>query len=101
MVQGCATRWSLGAGLRGNGEKMTLSISSLFLHVLILSPFPTSKLVTFCCKMLDTARLSRMSQKSQHTRYEEIILGRISCEEAPQVVPAWFAVHSVLTFVAQ
>ena len=21
-MQGCATRWSLGAGLRGNGEKM-------------------------------------------------------------------------------
>ena len=26
--------------------------------------------------------------KSQQTRYEEIILGRIRCEEAPQVVPA-------------
>ena len=23
-------------------------------------------------------------------RYEEIILGQISCEEAPQVVPAWY-----------
>ena len=39
--------------------------------------------------MLNTALLSRMSQKSQHTRYEEIILGRILCEEAPQVVTAW------------
>ena len=29
-----------------------------------------------------------MSQKSQHTRYEEIILDRTCCEEAPQVVPA-------------
>ena len=27
--------------------------------------------------------------KTEHTRYEEIILGRIRCEEAPQVVPAW------------
>ena len=67
----------------------SLSISSLFLHFLILSPFPTSKCVTFCCKMLNTALLSRMSQKSQHTRYEEIILGRTCCEEAPQFVPAW------------
>ena len=22
LAQGCATRWSLGAGLRGNGERM-------------------------------------------------------------------------------
>ena len=29
-----------------------------------------------------------MSQKSYHTRYEEIILGRIRCDEAPQVIPA-------------
>ena len=27
--------------------------------------------------------------KTEHTRYEEIILGRILCEEAPQVVTAW------------
>ena len=45
----------------------SLSISSLFLHFLPLFPFPTSKCVTFCCKMLNTALLSRMSQKSQHT----------------------------------
>ena len=37
-----------------------------------------------------------MSQKSEHTRYEEIILGRISCEEAPQVVPA--CRHSFITW---
>ena len=67
----------------------SLSISSLFLHFLPLFPFPTSKCITFCCKMLNTALLSRMSQKSQHTRYEEIILGRTCCEEAPQFVPAW------------
>ena len=67
----------------------SLSISSLFLHFLPLFPFPTSKCITFCCKMLNTALLSRMSQKSQHTRYEEIILGRTCCEEAPQFVSAW------------
>merc|ERR1711952_583169 len=38
--------------------------------------------------MLNTALLSRMSQKSQHMRYEVIILGRTCCEEAPQFVPA-------------
>ena len=70
----------------------SLSISSLFLHFLPLFPFPTSKCITFCCKMLNTALLSRMSQKSQHTRYEEIILGRTCCEEAPQFVPACFHV---------
>ena len=71
----------------------SLSISSLFLHFLPLFPFPTSKCITFCCKMLNTALLSRMSQKSQHTRYEEIILGRTCCEEAPQFVPAWYKIN--------
>ena len=73
----------------------SLSISSLFLHFLPLFPFPTSKCITFCCKMLNTALLSRMSQKSQHTRYEEIILGRTCCEEAPQFVPAWVGYHLI------
>ena len=65
-----------------------LSISSFSLHFLPLFPFPTSKCITFCCKMLNTALLSRISQKSQHTRYEEIILGRTCCEEAPHFVPS-------------
>ena len=73
----------------------SLSISSLFLHFLPLFPFPTSKCITFCCKMLNTALLSRMSQKSQHTRYEEIILGRTCCEEAPQFVPTWLQLWQV------
>ena len=30
-----------------------------------------------------------MSQKAYHMRYEKIILGRIRCEKAPQVVRAW------------
>ena len=44
--------------------------------------------------MLNTALLLRMSQKSQHTRYEEIILGQTCCEEAPQFVPACARVSS-------
>ena len=35
------------------------------------------------------ALLSRILQKHYHTRYEKIILGRIRCEKAPQVVRAW------------
>ena len=34
--------------------------------------------------------------KTEHTRYEEIILGRILCEEAPQVVSAWCSLLSFL-----
>ena len=34
--------------------------------------------------------------KTEHTRYEEIILGRILCEEAPQVVSAWRSVTFTL-----
>ena len=79
----------------GSGERMTLYISSFSLHFLPLSPFPTSKFVTFCRKMLNTALLSRMSQKSEHTRYEKIILGRICCEEASQIVPA--CTHTTFT----
>ena len=52
--------------------------------------------------MLNTALLSQMSQKTWHMRYEEIILGRIRCEEAPQVVPAWHRPKKIYTriFVA-
>ena len=32
--------------------------------------------------------------KTEHTRYEEIILGRILCEEAPQVVTACWSIIS-------
>ena len=77
--QGCTNLCSLAAGLRGNEERMRKwrgngeemerewgngeTISSFFLYILPLYPFPISKLVTFCRKMLNTAFLSRMSQK--------------------------------------
>ena len=38
--------------------------------------------------MLNKPLLLQMSQKTQHTRNEKIILGRIRCEKAPQVVSA-------------
>ena len=77
--QGCTNRGILAAGLRengermrkwrGNGERSTLYISSFSLYFLPLYPFPISKNVTFCRKMLYTALLSRMSQKL-NIRYE-------------------------------
>ena len=67
-------------------ERGSLYNSSFFLYFLPLYPFPISKIVSFCCKMLNTALLSRISQKKTwHMRYEKIILG---CEKAPQVVGA-------------
>ena len=57
-----------------------------------LHPFPISKIVSFCRKMLKRALLSRMSQKTYHMRYEKIFLGRIRCEKAAQVVPACFVI---------
>ena len=59
----------------GNKERSTLYISS----------FPISTIVSFCRKMLNMAPLSLMSQKNLH---EKIILGRIRCEKASQVVTA-------------
>ena len=73
---------------QGNGERFILYISSFSLFFLPFYPFPKSTIVSFCCKMLNTAILSRMSQKTYYTGYEKIILGRIRCENAPQVVPA-------------
>ena len=81
---------------RGNGGRMRKWREFHSLHFLILSLFPPSLLIsyikisciTFCRKMLNTALLSRMSQKNIPTRYEEILLGQFRCEEAPQVVPA-------------
>ena len=51
---------------RGNGERITLHllIYSVSLYFLPLYPFPISKIVSFCRKMLITALLSRMSQKN-------------------------------------
>ena len=58
----------------GNGERFTLYISSCSLYVPPLYPFPPS--------------LSISKKKTEHTRYEIIIMGRIRCEKSPQVVRA-------------
>ena len=83
-MQGCTTCGSLPARPRENGEIMrklgkngermrkwreneemereSLSVFSLYLFPLY--PFPISKILSFCSKMLNTAFLSRMSQKT-------------------------------------
>ena len=86
-----------GEGMRKWRERFTLKISSFSVYFLPLCPFPISKIVKFCHKMLSTALLSQIPQKTSHTRYEKIILGRIRCEKAPLVVTAfgnswWFSV---------
>ena len=39
--------------------------------------------------------------KTEHMRYEEIILGRILCEEAPQVATAWYSVQCAMNCAVQ
>ena len=74
----------------GNGERLTLYISSFSLYFIPLYPFPISKIVSFCSKMLNPAFLSQVLQITLHTRDEKIILG---CEKAPQVVRACHRAH--------
>ena len=69
----------------GENEKMKRKWREIHsLHFLIFSLFPPSLTLSYINKPL----LLQMSQKTQHTRNEKIILGRIRCEKAPQVVPA-------------
>ena len=66
------------------------------LHFLIFSLFPPSLSISYIKNCLILSQNVRyvtfvaMSQKkTYHTRYEKISLGRIRCESALQVVPAW------------
>ena len=52
------------------------------------------KIVIFCRKM-STTDFCRECHKKLNMRYEKIILGRIRCEEAPQVVPTLYTVYSM------
>ena len=82
--QGCTNCGILASWLLENGERMrkrerfTPYISSFSLYFLPLYPFPISKNVTFCGKMLYMALLSWMSQKLN-----------IRAMEAPHAVQAW------------
>ena len=89
--------------LRGNRERMRKWREIHSQDFLILCLFPPSlsisyiKIVTFCRKMLNTALLSRMSQK--HTHYEKVILGQTGCENALQVVTACLKVSQYTPFI--
>ena len=102
--QGCTNRCSLAAGLRGNeqrmrkwrgnGEEMEREWGKLEKNFLILSLYPPSLSISYIkiCHILSQnvkyGIFVANVTKTEHTRYEEIILGRILCEEAPQVVSA-------------
>ena len=64
------------------------------LHLLIFSLSPPSLSISYIKNCLILSQngkydtFSRMSQETEHTRYEKIIQGRICCEKAPQVVRA-------------
>ena len=74
----------------GNGRRFTLYIFSFYLYFLPLYPFLITEIVSFCRKMLNmTLFVANVTKKTYHTRYEKISLGRIRCESALQVVPAW------------
>ena len=57
-----------------------------------LSTFPHFLFISSLCHILSQnvkySIFVANVTKTEHTRYEEIILGRILCEEAPQVVTA-------------
>ena len=71
------------------------------LHFLILSLFPPSlsissiKICHILSQNVKYGIFVANVTKTEHTRYEEIILGRFLCEEAPQVVSAWFSLSLV------
>ena len=75
---------------RGNGERMRKWRENF----LIISLYPPSLSISYIkiCHILSQnvkyGIFVANVTKTEHTRYEEIILGRILCEEAPQVVSA-------------
>ena len=66
------------------------------LHFLIFSLYPPSLSISYIkighilSQNVKYGIFVANVTKTEHTRYEEIILGRILCEEAPQVVSACF-----------
>ena len=84
--------WEKGVQMRkwrGNGERWRKWREIHSLHFLIFSLFPPS-LSIFCIK--NCLILSQMSQKLNMC-YEKIILGRIRCQKALQVVTACLVTH--------
>ena len=62
--QGCTNCGSLAVRKWRENEKMKMKWREIHsLHFIIFSLFPPSKIVTFGCKMLNTALFSQKSQK--------------------------------------
>ena len=79
----------------GNEGKMRKWREIHYLHILIFSLFPPSLSMSYienCLIMSQNVKhstfVANVTKKTYHTGYEKIILGRIRCEKAPQVVPA-------------
>ena len=78
----------------GENEEVEKDSVSTFPHFLFISFLSIISYFSFCRKMLNMALLSRITQKTYHTRYENIILGRIRWEKAPQVVRAYIYINA-------
>ena len=81
---------------RGKGERMRKLREIHSLYFLISSLFPPSLSISYIkiCHILSRnvkygTFVANVTKKPNIRAYEEIVLGRIHCEEAPQVVRAW------------
>ena len=89
--QGCTNRCSLAAGLQGNEEETERKWRENFLIISLYPPSLSISYIKICHILSQNVKYSIFVAnvtKTEHARYEEIILGRIRCGEAPQVVPA-------------
>ena len=82
----------MGKKWRENEDMERDSLSS-FPHFLFISPTLTIPYIKNCCILPQNVKydtfVANVTKKTYHTRYEKISLGRIRCESALQVVPAW------------
>ena len=80
------------AALQPGWKEMERNSPSTFPHSLFISPSLSISYIKICHILSQNVKYGIFVAnvtKTEHTRYEEIILGRILCEEAPQVVSAW------------
>ena len=104
--QGCTNCGILASWLRENGkrmrkwskngEKMSKWIENEEMERK-WGNFPHSLSISYiknCRKMLKTALLLPMTQKTQHTRYEKILLVRIRCEKARKLCRPAVYIHN-------
>jgi hypothetical protein len=83
---------------RGNEEKMR-KWREIFLILPLYPPSLSISYIKICHILWQNVKYGIFVAnvtKTEHTRYEEIILGRILCEETPQVVSAWWLYRVVV-----